>query len=196
MNPEGELILSLKMEDKYSLANVDEITKVPGIAWGEWGPGDQAMSLMGLEYSRAAAPTRRTPAGDGCNRRAAAHRRAETRRRPGAHHGGDEGEPVVPLHSSSLDNIIEQLIKAGIMVTTAPRSSSRTRAARSRSGRCPTEIRRTSAMRITTAFLVLFSRAQRWLRKRPRSSSNRSSGRCPRTSSSVSARRIACSSIS
>ena len=50
MNPNGELILSLKMEDKYALANIDQITKVPGIAWGEWGPGDQAMSLMGLEY--------------------------------------------------------------------------------------------------------------------------------------------------
>ena len=50
LNPNGELILSLKMEDKYSLANIDTITKVPGIAWGEWGPGDQSMSLMGLEY--------------------------------------------------------------------------------------------------------------------------------------------------
>src|SRR5688500_1853291 len=29
MNPNGEIILSLKMEDKYSLANIDEITKVP-----------------------------------------------------------------------------------------------------------------------------------------------------------------------
>ena len=54
MNPQGELILSLKMEDKYSLANIDEITKVPGVAWGEWGPGDQAMSLMGLQYWKAA----------------------------------------------------------------------------------------------------------------------------------------------
>ena len=52
MNPNGELFLSLKMEDKYALANIDTITKVPGIAWGEWGPGDQAMSLMGLEYMK------------------------------------------------------------------------------------------------------------------------------------------------
>src|SRR5206468_3305079 len=60
MNPKGELILSVKMEDKYALANVDEITKVPGIAWGEWGPGDQAMSLMGLEYlKKGVGPTRR-----------------------------------------------------------------------------------------------------------------------------------------
>ena len=48
MNPQGELLLSLKMEDKYALANIDQITKVPGIAWGEWGPGDQSMSIVGL----------------------------------------------------------------------------------------------------------------------------------------------------
>jgi hypothetical protein len=46
----GLAFSAVKMEDKYALANVDEITAVPGIAWGEWGPGDQAMSLMGLEY--------------------------------------------------------------------------------------------------------------------------------------------------
>ena len=53
---------SLKMEDKYSLANIDAITKVPGVAWGEWGPGDQAMSLMGLEYlKRGGEQGRSTP---------------------------------------------------------------------------------------------------------------------------------------
>ena len=50
MNPDGELILSLKIEDKYALENVDAITQVPGIGWAEWGPGDQPMSLMGLPY--------------------------------------------------------------------------------------------------------------------------------------------------
>ena len=37
MTLNGELLLSLKMEDKYALANIDAITKVPGIAWGENG---------------------------------------------------------------------------------------------------------------------------------------------------------------
>ena len=40
MNPNGELILSLKLEDKYALANVEQIATIPGIAWAEWGPGD------------------------------------------------------------------------------------------------------------------------------------------------------------
>jgi 4-hydroxy-2-oxoheptanedioate aldolase len=45
LNPEGELLLGVKIEDKYALPNVDDILKVPGIAFGEGGPGDMALSL-------------------------------------------------------------------------------------------------------------------------------------------------------
>jgi len=45
LNPNGELLLGVKIEDKYALANVDEILKIPGIAFAEWGPGDMALSL-------------------------------------------------------------------------------------------------------------------------------------------------------
>ena len=45
LNPDGELLLGLKLEDKYALANADENLKVPGIAFAEWGPGDMALSL-------------------------------------------------------------------------------------------------------------------------------------------------------
>ena len=45
LNPEGELLLGVKIEDKYALPNVEEILKVPGIAFGEGGPGDMALSL-------------------------------------------------------------------------------------------------------------------------------------------------------
>jgi 4-hydroxy-2-oxoheptanedioate aldolase len=45
LNPQGELLLGLKLEDKYALANADENLKVPGIAFAEWGPGDMALSL-------------------------------------------------------------------------------------------------------------------------------------------------------
>jgi 4-hydroxy-2-oxoheptanedioate aldolase len=117
MNPKGELILSLKMEDKYALANVDEITKVPGIAWGEWGPGDQSMSLMGLEYLKKGGSDEAhagsggfTPEGlprIGVPKLDAARARIMAAMK--ANH-------IFPLHSSSIDNL-EQLIKAGIMVT-------------------------------------------------------------------------------
>lgn len=45
LNPRGELLLGLKLEDKYALANAEENLKVPGIAFAEWGPGDMALSL-------------------------------------------------------------------------------------------------------------------------------------------------------
>ncbi len=45
LNPNGELLLGLKLEDKYALANADANLKIPGIAFAEWGPGDMAMSL-------------------------------------------------------------------------------------------------------------------------------------------------------
>ena len=45
LNPEGELLLGVKLEDKYALANAEENLKVPGIAFAEWGPGDMALSL-------------------------------------------------------------------------------------------------------------------------------------------------------
>jgi len=45
INPKGELLLGLKLEDKYALENADTNTKVPGVAFAEWGPGDMAFSL-------------------------------------------------------------------------------------------------------------------------------------------------------
>src|SRR3954447_25358138 len=45
LNPDGELLIGLKLEDKYALANADANTRVPGIAFAEWGPGDMALSL-------------------------------------------------------------------------------------------------------------------------------------------------------
>lgn len=45
LNPRGELLLGLKIENKRALANVDETLKTPGLAFAEWGPGDMGMSL-------------------------------------------------------------------------------------------------------------------------------------------------------
>jgi len=45
LNPKGELMLGLKLEDKYALENAEANTKVPGIGFAEWGPGDMAFSL-------------------------------------------------------------------------------------------------------------------------------------------------------
>ena len=45
LNPEGEFLLGLKIEDKYALANAEEVAAVPGVGFAEWGPGDMALSL-------------------------------------------------------------------------------------------------------------------------------------------------------
>jgi len=45
LNPKGELLLGLKLEDKYALENAETNAKVAGIAFAEWGPGDMAFSL-------------------------------------------------------------------------------------------------------------------------------------------------------
>lgn len=45
LNPNGEFMLGLKIEDKYALANAEKVAAVPGIAFAEWGPGDMGISL-------------------------------------------------------------------------------------------------------------------------------------------------------
>ena len=45
MNPDGELMLGLKIENKRALENSEASAKVPGISFAEWGPGDMGMSL-------------------------------------------------------------------------------------------------------------------------------------------------------
>lgn len=45
LNPNGEFLLGLKIEDKHALANAEKVAAVPGIAFAEWGPGDMGISL-------------------------------------------------------------------------------------------------------------------------------------------------------
>ena len=45
LNPEGEILLGVKIEDKHGLANVHEILEVSGLGFGEGGPGDMGLSL-------------------------------------------------------------------------------------------------------------------------------------------------------
>lgn len=45
INPDGELLLGLKIENPRAVANVDQSLAVPGIGFAEWGPGDNGMAL-------------------------------------------------------------------------------------------------------------------------------------------------------
>jgi len=48
LNKEGEILLGVKIEDSYALTNAEKTTKVPGLAFAEWGPGDMGFWLVGL----------------------------------------------------------------------------------------------------------------------------------------------------
>ncbi len=45
LNPNGEIMLGLKIENKRAVTNAEASTTVPGIAFAEWGPGDMAFSF-------------------------------------------------------------------------------------------------------------------------------------------------------
>jgi len=45
LNPEGEIMLGLKIEDRYGLVNAEANLQIPGIAFAEWGPGDMGISF-------------------------------------------------------------------------------------------------------------------------------------------------------
>jgi 4-hydroxy-2-oxoheptanedioate aldolase len=62
LNPRGELLLGMKMEDKYAVERARELAAVPGVAFAEWGPNDMTLSVLGLENIRAGG-TRTGPPG-------------------------------------------------------------------------------------------------------------------------------------
>jgi 4-hydroxy-2-oxoheptanedioate aldolase len=45
LNPEGELLLGLKIENLRAVENAEKSLAVPGLAFAEWGPGDIGMAL-------------------------------------------------------------------------------------------------------------------------------------------------------
>ncbi len=45
LNPRGELMLGLKIEDRHSLPDADAIAATPGLSFAEWGPGDMGLSF-------------------------------------------------------------------------------------------------------------------------------------------------------
>ena len=45
LNPQGEIMLGLKVENRFALETAEKTTAVPGIAFAEWGPGDMSLSL-------------------------------------------------------------------------------------------------------------------------------------------------------
>ena len=92
LNPNGELLLGLKLEDKYALANAEQNVKIPGVAFAEWGPGDMAMSL--------GAPNQQAPAMVAARAKVLAATKAQH---------------IFFLNTGNANNI-EEMIKEGVMV--------------------------------------------------------------------------------
>jgi 4-hydroxy-2-oxoheptanedioate aldolase len=45
LNPDSELMLGIKIENRRALENAEASAAVPGLAFAEWGPGDMGMSF-------------------------------------------------------------------------------------------------------------------------------------------------------
>jgi 2-keto-3-deoxy-L-rhamnonate aldolase RhmA len=52
LNPQGELLLGVKLESPEGIANANAICAVPGLAFAEMGPGDLSLSLGSVELLR------------------------------------------------------------------------------------------------------------------------------------------------
>ncbi len=48
LNPDGEFIFGLKIENPRGDANAETLVRVPGVAFAEWGPGDHGFYISGM----------------------------------------------------------------------------------------------------------------------------------------------------
>ena len=103
LNPKGELLLGLKLEDKYALENAEANAKIPGIAFAEWGPGDMAFSL-GVKSGAGSV-------NDPLMKAARARVLAATK-----------ASKIFFLNSMNADNIVD-MIKEGVMVGPASQAA-------------------------------------------------------------------------
>jgi 4-hydroxy-2-oxoheptanedioate aldolase len=101
LNPDGELVFGLKIELPRADVNVEASTRVPGIGFAEWGPGDHGFYLLGrpgtYKDGGEASPIMR-----------------EVRRRV---LNATKAAGIKFLNSCNEKNVIEQL-KDGVMICT------------------------------------------------------------------------------
>jgi 4-hydroxy-2-oxoheptanedioate aldolase len=103
LNREGEIMLGVKLENPKAVANAEEITKIPGITFAEWGPGDQGFYLLGR-------PTTSGPGSDRSNDPKMVAARARVL-------AATKAAGIRFLNSCSEDDVINQL-KDGTMICT------------------------------------------------------------------------------
>ena len=101
LNPDGELLFGLKIENPRADSNVESSVRVPGIAFAEWGPGDHGFYLMGR-------PGTYTGGGEAAPHMAAVRRRVLN---------ATKAAGIRFLNACNENNVIDQL-KDGVMICT------------------------------------------------------------------------------
>lgn len=101
MNPDGELIFGLKIENPRADVNVETSVRVPGVAFAEWGPGDHGFFILGR-------PGTYKVGGEAAPQMAAVRRRVLD---------ATKAAGIKFLNSCNEKNVIEQ-IKDGTMICT------------------------------------------------------------------------------
>lgn len=101
LNPDGELLFGLKIENPRADANVETSVRVPGIAFAEWGPGDHGFYIMGR-------PGTYTGGGEASPAMAAVRRRVLN---------ATKAAGIKFLNACNENNVIDQL-KEGVMICT------------------------------------------------------------------------------
>jgi 4-hydroxy-2-oxoheptanedioate aldolase len=101
LNPDGEFVFGLKIENPRADANVESSVRVPGIAFAEWGPGDHGFFVMGR-------PGTYQGGGEADPKMASIRRRVLN---------ATKAAGVKFLNSCNEKNVIEQL-KDGVMICT------------------------------------------------------------------------------
>lgn len=100
LNKNGEVMLGLKIETPMAADNAEKTTRVPGIAFAEWGPGDQSFFLIGA------------PTGSGIRESHPAMQKVRTRVFKAA-----KDAKLFFLNACNESNVIDML-KEGVMICT------------------------------------------------------------------------------
>ncbi|MBV9550809.1 MAG: hypothetical protein JO256_14155 [Alphaproteobacteria bacterium] len=117
LNPNGELIFGVKVEDTFADENVDSTIGVQGVAFAEYGPGDHSYWLYGLAGMQGGGGRGATPPQPGV-----AEARPEMARVRQAVLDACKRHNVKFLQGDNAGNIVA-MIQQGAMVNEAPESA-------------------------------------------------------------------------
>jgi 4-hydroxy-2-oxoheptanedioate aldolase len=105
LNKNGEIMLGVKIETPMAAENAEKTTRIPGLAFAEWGPGDQSFFLVGPPTANAR--------GDGAREQHPAMQKVRARVFKAAKEAN-----LYFLNSCNENNVID-MIKEGVKICTS-----------------------------------------------------------------------------